>query len=330
MSVVGHETLSRLFKELSWDSMSKAGISIFKMKLEFKKGSETLFEISPTNEVILKTQNEDDKREIVNCLERSGAVSLEATIMPSCPAEDFRTLSSTNAKEWIGTELGSYAFICIDTNIIMKNYCSNYLLKWLGDTFCRFRFRIPRLSILEIERISNEEISGNNREGRERKKRLGLQATSEIMFLKKNCAELLPLSNKAIVTSFLEKAGNRAVDSWIRQEIFEFASLQGFNQILFMTNDLANGLAAYSEGFDTCVFSRSSEQELFIEREGFSDTKMLAKFVKNISIAFGNVLMNVYSDGTNLKEVYEIQGIWSGKTPYDWVNRFIRFKKIQG
>lgn len=327
-NLISRKELSEIIVDISRDSFHS---NKYDLRFEFSLGTKRLFDdVFSSDEIIIKTADEDEKKEIVSCLERSGESDVEATFMPS--AGDFTSCSTKRANwsSWLAEQIGNYNFVCVDTNILINHYCSNFLLRWLGnDQFRKIKFRIPRLSILEIERLANEEVTNEKDAKKWRKKRLGLSATAEVMFLKANQAELLALSstNKLLVTTFLEKAGNKKVDAWIRQEIFDFASGQGFPQVLFLTCDLANGLAAVSEGFNTCVFSRI-DQEKFIVETDTHDATPLSEFIFNVAVSFGKITMSVYQ-ASELKYSYEIDGAWTGKTPYNWVHKQMRVKYVK-
>lgn len=320
------------FEELLRDFIRKSlppNIGFLRVKFEFYLKEKPLFEYSPSNnELNIKTDNQEEVSNIVNCLDRSGLIEIDSTLMLSSVQGAFPH-KSTGYFDWADWFLGYsslYDYIIIDTNIIMNHYCSNLLFPKLKQRFESLKIKIPRLTILEIERIANEKESV--------KKRLGLFATTEVMFLKNHKAELLPSLSYPLLTSFNEKSGGRKVDSWIRQEVHDFVSedLDVVRtgkpwQVLFMTCDIANGLAAYSEGLNTCIFSKCEQEKLIIPTS-FNGANDLAEFILNVSITFEKIIMKVYVDGKTLSNSYQIEGIWSGKTPYHWLNHCLRLQEI--
>jgi rRNA-processing protein FCF1 len=313
--------LGKMLHSLYWESIPK-GIGFPRFKLDFFCGSENMFDFSgSTSKVNIKTSKELERKDVMDCLARCGAISVEGTIMTN----DTAAPSEIGPKyfprlDW-WRDLQSFNYIIVDTNMLLRHYCSNVLLRLLKETnFIKLHFRIPRLSILEIERQANEKKKSKT-------KRLALFAMTEIMFLKANKAELLPQLDVSLLTSFLEKAGSHMIDAWIRREVHDFASREGYPQCLFMTRDLANGLAAWAEGLNSCYLSEREQDELFVETSP-EDTEQLAELILNAAVTFETIRMDIYTDGVTRDTSYQIEGIWSGKTPYHWRDDCVRVEKI--
>jgi hypothetical protein len=308
------------FNELISEYITKsrpALIGPYPIRFEFLIDQKTIAEYSAaTSEFSINTQDNKEAVNIIDSLNRSGLAVVDTTFMfPIAPAGFPH--SSTSSPEWAKWFFGftnlSDGFI-IDTNMIMNHYCSNILFKKIGVAFDGLKIRIPRLSILEIERKANEDDK--------MKKRIGLFATSEIIFLKNHNAQLLPPLDPVLLTSFSEKAGSKNIDSWIRKEVSDFIASDTSNLTLppiFATCDVANGLAAFSEDINTCVFSRNAYERFFIDINGHN-TSNLTELIVNLAITFQKIGLKVYSDGKNLTKAYVIEGIWTGKTPSDWMN----------
>jgi hypothetical protein len=321
------------FEELMRDFIEKSlpqGVGFFRAKFEFFKNEKFLFEyLASSNELTIKTNNQDETNNITGSLDRSGLIETDTTFMlgSSQGAFPHKTTKYHDWADWF-LENGKNKCIVIDTNIIMNRYCSNILSTKLKERFNDLKIKIPRLTILEIERMAND----NN----QLKRRLAFFATTEIMFLKSYKAELLPSLSYPLLENFPEKAGSKQVDSWIRQEVRDFLEIENdtiavgkpTTTALFMTCDLANGLAAFSEGLDTCIFSRVDQEKLIIS-SSFSDATSITDFILNAAITFENLLMKVYVDGKTLCNVYFIEGIWSGKTPYHWINHSLRLREVE-
>lgn len=317
-----------LLREFIRDSLP-SGIGIYRAKFEFSLDSGVIAEyLASNNDLIIKTQNEKEITNVVDSLDRSGLASIDSTLMlPSSPQQfPHKQVEDYDWADWFIQFTNLHDGLIVDTNMLMRHYCSNLLFEKLGNRFDSLKIKIPRLAILEIERNAN-----TDKERDSVKKRLGLFATSEIIFLKNHKAELLPTLPSTLFTSFSEKAGDKTVDSWIRKEIHDYITRPQSDAIfkpLFATCDIANGLAAYSEELSTCVFSRIPEEKLSITTS-FKDASNLAMFILNLAVTCGKIKMNVYGDGQALSNTYFVEGMWSGKTPYDWTNGCLRTQEIK-
>lgn len=306
--------------------------SFIQLRLGFFLGSNNLFEyIGSTDEISIGTTNDGHRRDILDALDRTGALPIWATIMRLRVGERF-VMRSTNVpgwSDWFMNTIGqpSESFLIPDTNILMRHYCSNVLFRQLGESnFRELRFRLPRLDILEIERKVNQPRSKESKE-----RRVAFSATTEVMFLRRHGAQLLPSIDSSLLASFSEKAGTQFVDAWIRKEVHDFignTSQVYAGNVLFLTCDLMNALAAHAEGLKTCYLSRI-DQERFTLETSLSDTEKLAEFVLNAAITFGKIRMDVYLTGNQLSESIELEGVWSGKTPYHWNNDCLRVTRLE-
>jgi hypothetical protein len=163
------------------------------------------------------------------------------------------------------------------------------------------------------------------------KRRLGLFATSEIIFLKSMGAQLLPPLDPILLTSFSDKSGKKKIDSWIRKEVHDFNAAYPSKLVLdpiFATSDLANGLAAFSEEINTCVFSKNAYTRFFIRLIN-DDTSSLTEFLVNLAITFEKISLKIYLNGKDLSKTYFLEGIWAGKTPNQWTNGTLYVSEIE-
>jgi hypothetical protein len=314
-------TLTTILLNFIRDSLPE-GIGTFHLKLDFFHDSNNIFDfLASTDNVNIRTIDDTQRKEIIECLSRSGALNIETTFMPAVATAHFdrKSINTHDWANWFLQSIATYNYIIVDTNMLMKHYCSNLLFRLIRNTdFNLLHFKLPRLAILEIERIANQE--------KDKTKRLALFATTEIMFLKAHKAELLPPLDVSLLTSFLEKAGRREVDAWIRKEVHDFATQFPSYNCLFMTCDLTNSLASWAEGLNTCYLSELEQNEFLIPTS-LETAEQLAEFILNSVITFEKIRMDVYIDGINCAESYQIEGIWSGKTPYHWNHDCIRVER---
>lgn len=303
-----------------WRDILQSG---FSLRLNFVKNSRNLFDyVSSFDEVVIHTNEESERKDILDCLDRSGALTVETTFMVTDETRFARR--STNVprpewSDWFMSRMAPERHLIPDTNILMRHYCSNLLYRLLGEeNFNNLTFRIPRLDILEIERMANQKA-----QARAKEKRLAFFATTEIMFLKKHGATLLPATNVPLLTSFLEKAGKGMIDAWIRREVHDVRA----ENCIFLTSDLTNSLSSYAEGLNTCYFSRRAQDQYFVET-GSPDAEQLAEFVLSIAVTFESVRMDIYVGGGDPRDSFILEGVWSGKTPYHWDNDCLRASEV--
>lgn len=323
------QMLTRLFREeIAYAPHGRA--HLVKLRLDFFHNSDNLYDFSATTgEIIVKTTDSKEKKDVLECLDLSGLLNLNTTFMPRLTAPSLKSKQTKNQgwAQWFLQAISEpeKLFIIPDTNILMRHYCSKILFRKLGEkNFGRLQFRIPRLDILEIERKVNQSKRGT------KEKRVALYATREIMFLREHRAELLEPFDVSLLTSFPEKAGTKFVDAWIRREIHDFIRMKSkvyAGNVLFLTCDLMNALAAHAEGLRTCYFSRTDQERHFVEAS-VGNAEELADLIINSSIIFGQVRMDVYLIKDTLHRSLQLEGMWSGKTPYHWSNDSIRVSDL--
>ena len=248
--------------------------------------------------------------------------------------------------------LGREVFLLPDTNFIRRHYYSNLLKPTLIGKG-NISFKIPRLVILEIENKYNrsskkEHDKKTNKEskkpedkiqvtmekyGNGKEKRISLNAINEVLSLQNDRAEVLPNLDFPLLDSFSGAAGRGFADYWIRREISDYANKQNAAdtrdnggrvitipkpQIVFMTCDIMNALAATSEGLNTIYFSRIEQDSITLE---YDINKRLANVVFDTAIHFGECVCVIkYS---NKIEKFRLIGAWNGKGTYDWHWNFI-------
>ena len=155
-----------------------------------------------------------------------------------------------NLEEWFSKYLNKKILV-VDTNIIIDRVFSS--LKFLGQDFIKnIDIRIPRLSILELERMGHE--------GSDLKKNKVSLGYGELMYLKNNIRQSMRELNIETLTGFSNIAKDKKTDSWIRREIKDsrLNDLRAHvvNRYVLMTSDLVNSFSAVAEDIDTIYVSR--------------------------------------------------------------------------
>jgi hypothetical protein len=297
-------------------------INRLRVKLSIFFDENNLFDYMGLNKkIVINTKNEQLINDIHKCFDLSGLSSLNTTIM-KCGLEREFDSKSTENEEWAKWFLktisaNAWDYLILDTNMIMRHYCSKILFRNLRtEGFNQLKFKIPRLTILEIERRVNDD----NIQMKE--KRLAFYAMREIMILQDLGGNLLPDLDNSLLTSFAEKSGTKFTDAFIRREIHEFRFPKfrvvdsrekvARRNCYFLTCDLMNGLAAYAEGLNTCYFSRIDKGQFFVE-----NLEELADLIIITSIIFEKIKLEVYY-GDKCVGTHKLEGMWSGKTPYHW------------
>lgn len=300
-------------------NQSAARVGMIKLKLEFLVDSKSLMfydhstsQLSIKNEVLSgESGREQYLKNIYDAFDLSGASILGTTFSDS--HEPVRTTDS-GWKNWFMSKVAHTTYFVTDTNFLMRHYASNVLFPLLGEAFNSLNFRIPRLVLMEVERRGN---SQNKLE-----KRLAFYATKEIVFLRKNNAKLFEQVDIPLLTGFTEKAGRQLTDVWIRREVHDFIErheLSKKTDVLFLTCDLMNALAADAEGLYTCYFYRKIPEKPF-----FDNLKQVADFIMACSIIFERLQAKIFLAGDEVYRECLFEGVWEGKTPPDWYDDRLR------
>jgi hypothetical protein len=180
--------------------------------------------------------------------------------------------------------------------------------------FLNTYIRIPRLTVLEMERIANE-AQGSSEETE--KKRKVMHAATELLFIKQKGGIFLLELNDSTFESFSRVAGDKFTDSWIRREIHEEIGRQEYGRepqmikkLTLVTADLINALSANAEGIDAIYISKSSSDG-FLPRA--HTLEQLTQFLIRCSVLFGEIRTTIN------KEEFDIKGMWEGKTTSEWI-----------
>lgn len=340
MTKISYLELAKMLEE--WNTTAKTG----KLTLTCTHGESPLFTYEePSRQVLLSGRSEQSDGFVLDALDRSNALNLEAQYFPSAATESStvrlavlltegitpQELKKTQAippgsvawKKHIESILyweGDFVNLVLDTNIIYRHYATNIFLKAFETDPLRFQLKIPRLVLLELERRFN----ANSKKTME--KRLALEAGIEIKSLQDEGASLLPELDLTLLEGFSRLAGEKFVDAWIRREVSNFvgteikpksgATIIGSpslkEAVIFLTCDLMNALAAQAEGISTIFLSRSKNDVLSMQ-----NPEQTAKFFLEVAITFEKIEMKVsFPDETT--GYYELRGMWTGKTVQDW------------
>lgn len=298
------------------------------------------FSFSSTNEYKITIDATDkDCSNVTDSLRMTGLLDLVYTYSES--QKPFateptmkRTLSGDFQKWFQG--ITKDRTLVPDTNSIL-NHTFSSLVRVFGDDILKdVNVLIPRLVILEMERLANSKPSidcNNPKSDKEclhcRKKRRVMFGYQEIMFLKNMQARMFPDLDSEILARFTQISSDLTADSWIRKEIKDYtknvikrklevggSGLAGSKpNFLMVTSDFVNSLSAVAEDIDS----------IYITKMIGSPTRManllqVAKFLINLSVLSGQIQVDVSSTQ------YEIRGFWQGKTTYDLLNNRIMMR----
>jgi len=201
-----------------------------------------------------------------------------------------------------------------DTNTLLNKLFSTLEIFAGGNFFQNFSMVIPRLVVLEMERISKVK-SGSNKQ----KKREVMMSYAELTLLKNNKAGYLPELSREILYDFTRIAGDLNTDSWIRREIKDeaFKELTESNphKYTLVTSDLINALSSDAEDLPTIYISKlpySSIQTNILRIQ-------VVRFLIILSILFEEITIKINS------KIFIFRGIWEGKTTTNWINDVISF-----
>lgn len=359
--IIDKPRLIEQLRDLEYESFPKPA-GIVKLSLEFFRDSESLFKYTSPAELEITATDPEMRSEVVECLDRAGAAYLTIQFSPSSKTRvtevgpDYvktragaklqRTQRTRSADwfKWFSEVLsleGDATSMIPDTNFLRRHYFSNLFFPLIGEQGLRkLSIKIPRLVLLEIERLYNRHRKENKnkqdkKEQAARERRLAFSTAREVLFLKNHGATLLDETDPSLLEGFSKISGDQNTDAWIRREIHSFQNLDatrgalvGFSDdvpvriygSIFLTCDLMNAFAASAEDITTLFFSRSGEATKYsLERE----IPQLAELVIATAINFGSIrLVAKYLDK---REEFTIDGMWSGKTIPDWENDCVLF-----
>lgn len=206
-------------------------------------------------------------------------------------------------EKWFSVKLNGKILV-VDTNIIIDRIFSS--LNLLGHNITSSNdVRIPRLTILELERISNE-----SSDFKRKKAKMGY---SELMYMKNNGAKSMRELPIELLTGFSNIAKGKKTDSWIRREIVEsrLRDLRAriVSRFVLMTSDLINSFSALAEDIDTISVSKINNWK---EKLRAPELEQIGRSIITISVLYENIMVNI-----NGKK-FEVNGVWEGKTTSNW------------
>jgi hypothetical protein len=227
-------------------------------------------------------------------------------------------ISSRDFKTWF-YKVAKFRILIPDTNSLINRSLSS-LCFILGDDYLKgISIRVPRLTILEMERMANEGDKGDKKEQKNERKRRIMSAAAELFFLKNNGARFLPELSLEVFEGFTRMAGSHMTDSWIRREVYQQSKKEIFGVepskqkiVTFVTSDLINALSAVAEEIDTLYFSRVSDNVLMDVNHKHTFEQII-QMIFLCSIVFEQ--LNVSIDSKD----YVFKGIWEGKTTTEWL-----------
>lgn len=200
-----------------------------------------------------------------------------------------------------------------DTNFIYRHYCSNVLSSLLGENFDDLHFLLPRLTVLEIERRGNQSPEGS------KDRRLAFYAAREVNFLRREISlfGMFPNMTVSMMTGFTEKAGRQLVDMWIRKEIHDAIQSRWLSSenLMFLTCDLMNALAAEAEGLQTCYFIRLPQESISIDRD---NSEQLFGLILATVMMLDEIKLDIILSGDIVDSSFILKGMWEGKTTSQW------------
>jgi len=214
---------------------------------------------------------------------------------------------------WFSNHLNNKILV-IDTNIILDRIFSS--LKFLGYDFLNnINIRIPRLGILELERITNH--------GSDLKKKKGRLGYVELMYLKDNGARSMNELDIETLTGFSNIAEDQDTDSWIRREIRDSRRrdlrARVVTKYVLITGDLVNSFSAIAEDIDTIYVSKINDWQNKIRNPNL---EQIGRLIITLAVLCGNITVNINS------KQYELRGMWEGKTMWNWNQEQAYFKEI--
>lgn len=200
-----------------------------------------------------------------------------------------------------------------DTNFLIDHTLSalNFILQ--NNLLYKIRVMIPRLSILELEKIGNKDNTT-------RKK--GMFGFAEVMNLRTYGASLLGLKlQRETHEGFSGFAGGKFTDSWIRREIHDLKDTEvrfGYeDDVIFCTSDQINSLSAIAENIDTVNITKHENYGI---KPRFARIEQLSNLTVSLSIFFDKIDIKINKDSGILT------GMWEGKSNTDWIYNKVFYK----
>lgn len=292
-----------------------------------------LFLIDPLSNTI---EFEIDNLELITLFDKSGLCDVEIEFSPTynlTQNQNSFLINNESISKKVGTFIdfngwleklfkafGGYVVLIPDTNIIKRKYFSNFIKKINTE----YRIIIPRLVILEIEYQYNRNKKDNKKENsnseiNRKNIRDAYSDMVEVLNIKKNHDDILPLTDKFLIDSFSRASGNDFPDAWIRMEIEKY-HINLLNQghknhiLIYLTSDLMNSLSSIAENLNVLYFYRREKVNY--------DVNKIPLLLYNTAVHFEKCHFNIGNKN------YEITGTWQGKSSEDWRDSKVRFKEI--
>lgn len=222
--------------------------------------------------------------------------------------------SDGNLKKWFEENLNKKVLI-IDTNILVNRIFSslNYLAK---NFFTNIDLRIPRLTILELERKLNDQSDLFE-------KRKFFSAYAELLYLKNNGARSMSELQIETLTGFSNISGNRKTDSWIRREIKDARVRALLAKIVenyvLMSADLVNSFSAVAEDIDSIYVHKIIDWKSKIRTPLI---EQIGRLVTTLATAYENIDLTINT------QKFQVDGIWEGKTVWDWAQENVWHRSL--
>jgi hypothetical protein len=290
------------------------------LSIEVSANTESLFSIRGSNWYVveIKKEKHDSNKEsksnnrLYIAGNASGIINTKLSFTSGELMRDIdKSMTILDVAEFTSwfNSISSNRIFVPDTNTLLNRSFSGLGFILGKEYLSKLSIQIPRLTVLEMERIANQEAG--------EQKRKVMSAAAEILYLKVNGGRFMPELNDEIFQTFSQFAGQKFTDAWIRKEIHQQAKRitygstpQETRRLTLITSDLINALSATAEGIDTMYLSRD-KSDLILPRSHRID--QISQFIIMSSILFEELNIKI-----NDKE-YTIHGIWEGKTPSEWI-----------
>jgi hypothetical protein len=240
-----------------------------------------------------------------------------------------KLITAPDWKEFFLSKM-SYKYLVPDIGFISSRYCSKLLSHILGPTLKNLIFAVPRLAMLEIEKMGYNTETGVQSSSIDRSK--AFYAMNEINFLKANTEfTLFPPLDVSLMASFssIDEGGHSGV--WIRKEIadatgkFKQRAIEFRNNVIvLLTCDPISSFAAEAEELGTCYFGTTSEETGIIS---FSDQAQLFDFILDTSMVYDNVRID-FCAGDKVFRSYGVEVVSGNLLAPDFVLGGLRMVKL--
>jgi hypothetical protein len=310
---------------------------------------ECIFRFQNSGNVLYILPSNSLALDITEVADKSGIYGLQVEFSPS---SKFKTHNGINTRseydvttktmqpkfpQWFidaCSSLGNRIYLIPDTNFVRRLYYSNYLTGIVSGR-SGMSMMIPRLGIIEIESKYNRNkpkpnSSPDKELNRSKERRISFQTIGEILSIKNSGGGILPLTDMSLLQSFVPVSGQGYADAWIRREIASASPLVQVkpnemqqSNIVFLTCDLMNALAAVAEDLNTMYFYRSEKDTIGLGPDPY---EVFAKLIINTAIHFGECILSLKGD--TKQEKSKVVGTWKGKSVDDWYKNFVLMDPI--